>query len=151
MANKQMAVLPAEPLEPHRERRLQPPHSIRKVPLRRRNAQMVVVRHQAVGGQLPAELSASLEQGLLERRLGPLALENRSAVVAAIDHVIQPLAALHSMLTRHDRMQHTDNTPSNPFKHFYPMTPLSSPFFSFVERRGDTRRLVAVVSTDWLY
>jgi len=57
-----------------------------------------VVSHDAIRMQDPPAALGSLQQGLLEGLLGPIALENPTAVAAAVDDVIQPARPLEPSL-----------------------------------------------------
>ena len=100
-ALEQMPALLAETVEPGREGRLEPPDALGKIPQRSRQADVVVVRHQAVGLHLPAETPAGLEKALLEGSLRPLAFEDPRAVVSTVDHVVDAIAGHDAILARH--------------------------------------------------
>ncbi len=85
-------MLLAIPVEADGESGAQPSHPVREVPVRRADAQMVVVARQAVSGQLPGEALAGLEERILERTLRAFRLENPRSVVASIDNMVEAVA-----------------------------------------------------------
>jgi len=66
---------------------------------------MVVVAHDRVGVQLPPRALAGLEESLLERLLGSLALKHPRAIVSAIYHMIDRAGVFQSQFPRHRNAQ----------------------------------------------
>ena len=85
---EKMATLIAQAIKAGGEGALQPPHAFHQVGPGGGDGQVVVVRHQAPGVDLPAGLGTRFPQAPQERRPGLVGTEDVRPVVAPVQHVI---------------------------------------------------------------
>ena len=91
------------PVEATRVSAQQPFHSGDQIGLRRLDDQMEMIRHEDIGVNLPARLSASLAQRVDEALAIRIIHEDQFAPVTAIHDVIKRASLLDSQLAGHTR------------------------------------------------
>ena len=93
----------AEAIESRSESRTQPAHTMRKITMRRADAKMVMITHQAIRRKLPREPLAGFEKRFLKRTLRAFGFEDPCPVVASVYHVVKSISSLDTQFSRHGK------------------------------------------------
>ena len=96
MANQLVAAI-----EPSRVSAQKPFHARNQVRLGRFDYQVKMIRHEAIGMNLPAGLAAHLAQGLDNPLAVGVVVEDRFAPVPTVHHVVQSPGVLNPKFARH--------------------------------------------------
>src|SRR5438093_4956783 len=100
-AAEQMAEQLVAEVEPSRVSAQKPFHARNQVRLGRLEHQVKMIRHEAIGMNLPARLAARLAQGLDNPLAVVVVVEDRFAPVPTVHNVVQSAGALELKLLRH--------------------------------------------------
>jgi hypothetical protein len=104
-ALEQVSAFPAKAVEPNREGTLQAVHASGQIGLRGLQGQVVVVGHDDVGMDAPAELPDRLPEGALKGFDGTVGSEDRLPVIAPVNNMIKPARFLQTQFSRHKTKQ----------------------------------------------